>query len=113
MRPLAVLATALGFLSQSVQPPATFGPKKEDRWQPSAPFFEKVVSLDRISEDRYEHLKSGLDEIKRAEGAESEKAMSTGNVEATPLGGILPMLMNQGGSTAGAAAAAGFIACSA
>lgn len=69
--------------------------------------FEKVVSLDRISEDRYEHLKEGLNEIKRAESAEGNAMAGTVNVEASPMGGLLPLMMggnwnNSGGALGGA-----------
>ena len=63
----------------------------------------RLAQHERIQQDRYEHLQSGIDELKSAERAE-EKTMSTVNVE-NPMGGMLPLLMGGnwgGGSTAGA-----------
>lgn len=68
---------------------------------------EKLAAHERIQEDRYEHLKTGIDEIKSAESAEGKDMAGTVNVESSPLGGLLPLMMgngNWGGSgTAGAA----------
>lgn len=66
---------------------------------------EKLAAHERIMQDRYEHLEKGLDEIKRAEGAEGKDMAGTVNVESSPLGGLLPLMMGGnwgGGSTAGA-----------
>lgn len=58
----------------------------------------QLAAHERIMQDRYEHLEKGLEEIKSAERAEGEK-MSTVNVE-NPMAGVLPLLMNQGGTGA-------------
>lgn len=73
---------------------------------------EKLAAHERIQEDRYEHLKDGqeslekgIKKLKSAIGAEGTEMAGTVNVEASPLGGLLPMMMgggNWGGNTAGA-----------
>jgi len=68
----------------------------------------QLAAHERIMQDRYEHVEKGLAELKSAESAESEK-MSTVNVENPMggLGGILPLLMNQGGGSSTGAAMGG------
>lgn len=67
---------------------------------------EKLAAHERIMQDRYEHLEKGIAEIKSAESAEGKDMAGTVNVEASPLGGLLPLMMGGGnwggGSTAGA-----------
>lgn len=66
----------------------------------------QLAAHDRIMQDRYEHLEKGIGEIKSAESAEGKDMAGTVNVESSPLGGLLPLMMgggNWGGSgTAGA-----------
>lgn len=78
----------------------------------------QLAAHERIMQDRYEHLEKGIGEIKSAESAEGKDMAGTVNVESSPLGGLLPLMMgngNWGGSgTAGAAGlgagALGFVA---
>lgn len=62
----------------------------------------QLAAHERIMQDRYEHLESGLKKLKHAVREEETEMAGTVNVESTPLGGILPMLMNQGGGTGAA-----------